>query len=234
MAKAGVDGRTIKKLSKELGSANDLTRMEDFFNKDDKFKGKNYNESTMKAIRQAFDKANTSIYQAKDLEKTKTGSRQILSDKYKMGDIDEGLMEQYLSLAKYDLDKRFGEGSDPEEKEEKYQDNVVTLLTELNNNMKLGLEYFSGKRNTKGRIVTRLDEDGNPIFERIGQGEISQEEALAGYKSQRNVAELGRDVKSATISATEKVIDTVAEPVKDVVSGAFDIIKKNSKYYLHT
>jgi len=219
---AGItDKKLIKKIIKEAGSTNSTIRLEDLIT--------GYSEDQQKAIRKAFNKSDKEIQAAKDTKTVTKGNLALLKDKFGInleGSSNADIVN-YLKAIEHDEKIRFGEdGSDLNAKEEKYQDNVVTLLTDMNNNISLFTEYITGKRNAAGRFDGNIDKEGNAHFWVHGDRAVSAEEAIAGARGQRDIMEFGRDTKNAIAETTTKVIDTVTEPIKDAVVGTFDFVKE--------
>ena len=90
-----------------------------------------------KAIMSSFGSADQAILGAKDTDNYKEGQLQLLSDKYGINLLGKHNSDivNYLKLIEHDKTLRYGEDSDPTiERDEKYQNSVVTLLEEINNN----------------------------------------------------------------------------------------------------
>lgn len=223
LMEAGVDRKLIDKIIKESGSTNGAIRLEGLL------QGTGYDKEKLQAIRKAFNKSDKEIRAAKDTKTATRGNLALLKDKFgiNLEGSSNADIANYLKLIDYDNKMRFGEnGSDLNAKEEKYQDNVVTLLSDMNKNISMFTEYITGKRTETGRYDANIDREGNAHFWRHGMDAVSAEEAIAGAKGQRDIMEFGRDTKDVIATTTTKVITTVTEPVKDAVVGTFDFVKE--------
>lgn len=224
LTEAGVDRKLIDKIIKESGSTNGAIRLEGLL------QGTGYDKEKLQAIRKAFNKSDKEIRAAKDTKTATKGNLALLKDKYgiNLEGASNADIANYLKLIDYDDKQRFGEnGSDLNAKEEKYQDNVVTLLSDMNKNISMFTEYITGRRTETGRYDANIDKDGNAHFWRHGMNAVSADEAIAGAQGQRDIMEFGRDTKTVIAETTTKVINTVTEPVKDAVVGTFDFVKEN-------
>ena len=224
LSEAGLkDKKLMKKIIKEAGSTNSTIRLEELLG------GSNYTEDQKKAFRKAFDKSDNQIRAAKDTKTATKGNLALLKDKFgiNLEGANNADIANYLKLIDYDDKQRFGEdGSDLNAKEEKYQDNVVTLLTDMNNNISLFTEYITGKRNAQGRYDGNIDKQGNAHFFRHGETAVDADEAIAGARGQRDILEFGRDTKTVIAETTTKVIDTVTDPIKEAVVNTFEFVKE--------
>ena len=220
---AGItDKKLINKIIKESGSTNGAIRLEEIL------QGTGFDDDKMKAIRKAFNKSDKEIRAAKDTKTATRGNLALLKDKFgiNLEGASNADIANYLKLIDYDNNKRFGEeGSDLNAKEEKYQDNVVTLLSDMNKNISFFTEYITGKRNVEGRYDANIDKEGKVHFYRHGMTAINADEAIEGAKGQRDLLEMGRDTKAYVQETTTKVINTVADPIKSAVIGTFDFVK---------
>lgn len=226
---AGVDRKTAKRIVQNAGGENGSTRVQELL------QGKNYSQETLDKINKAFGSANTAIVNAADTKNIAKGNITLLKDKYGIdleGKNKNLNIENILKQIDYEDKIRFSNpDSNIEEKTEKYQDNVVSLLTDLNNNIKLGMEFISGKRTKEGRYETQIDKDGNVKYVQYGENgeakEVSSKEAIEGAKKQRNILERVTDVSNSVTDKTEEVIKAVKDPIIDVTKDAFTALKED-------
>lgn len=221
---SGIKDKDVKRLVKEMGSSGGILRAEEVLrDSNGKFK---YDDATMDKIRSAFGKANNTITNEGDIKNIKRGTIQRLRETTGIDLSDAKDISNFINKTEYEKKVRFGEGQDPEKRDERYQDNVVNFLDNINKNISLGIEYFTGKRAADGKITGTVDENGKSHYKVNGQdGEISFEEASKIHREQRDLGERFRDTKAVIADAAKETAEVITEPIEKAITGSFNLIK---------
>ena len=183
-----------------------------------------------KAIMSSFGSADQAILGAKDTDNYKEGQLQLLSDKYGINLLGRNNSDitNYLKAIEHDKTLRYGEDSDPTiERDEKYQNNVVTLLEEINNNAKLYFEQKGIRQSEEGTYSSTVDKNGNTRYYKIENGKkvrVSNEEGRAGSLGQRNIGERFTDAKSTAADTVKTAMENIKEPVKEALTETVKVI----------
>lgn len=221
-----IDKKLAKKIVENAGGANGVIRLEELLN------ASGYDDEKKAKIKKAFDVADKEITQAKDTKTAVKGNIALLKDKYGINVEGKDNLDitNYMDLIDYDKKIRFSDlEADLNKKTEAYQGSVVNLLTDLANNSNYFKEYIEGKRTAPGRYTGEIDEEGNSKFYKYDKEgnkvEVKPSEATINYEGQRDLIEKFTDAKHLVADTTEKVVDTVAEPIKNTVTDVFNAVK---------
>lgn len=221
-----VDRKLAKRIVENAGGENGVTRLEELLN------GSGYDDEKKEKIKKAFNIADQEITKAKDTKTATKGNIALLKDKYGINVEGKDNLDitNYMDLIDYDKKIRFSDlEADLNKKTEQYQGSVVSLLSDMANNSNYFKEYIQGKRTAEGRYAGEIDEEGKSKFfkydEEGNKVEVKASEAIANYGNQRDLIEKFNDTKHLVADTTVKVVDTVAEPIKNTVTDVFNVVK---------